>query len=164
MEYLPSFLSLRNNYKEKLSEKFPTFSDNLVNELENKIYEYVKEDKRHYMIFDIRCIIYYSAIMDMVIKEEKRKEEAFFVEDGSIKNYLHSKCIEKFPDFESKQVLEESKNILEFEESKSETEGAFACPNCKGKNTSYYELQTRSSDEPMTIFASCNDCGKKFRK
>jgi len=40
----------------------------------------------------------------------------------------------------------------------------FICPNkkCRSKNCSYYELQTRSSDESMTIFVNCIDCGQNF--
>jgi transcription elongation factor S-II len=33
----------------------------------------------------------------------------------------------------------------------------------RGKNTYYYELQTRSSDEPMTVFVQCLDCKAKWR-
>ena len=39
----------------------------------------------------------------------------------------------------------------------------FTCNKCKSNNCSYYQLQTRSADEPMTTFVSCNDCGKKWK-
>lgn len=46
--------------------------------------------------------------------------------------------------------------------------GQFKCTKCvKNKvycwNTTYYELQTRSSDEPTTIFITCGTCGKKWK-
>ncbi len=41
--------------------------------------------------------------------------------------------------------------------------GQFKCPRCKGSNTDYYEKQTRSADEPMTVFNECLDCGKRWR-
>lgn len=31
-------------------------------------------------------------------------------------------------------------------------------------HTDYYEKQTRSADEPMTVFGTCLDCGKKWRQ
>ena len=37
-------------------------------------------------------------------------------------------------------------------------EGFFECRKCKKKNTSYYQLQTRSADEPMTTFVTCHNC------
>lgn len=35
---------------------------------------------------------------------------------------------------------------------------------CGNKQCSYYEMQTRSADEPMTIFYKCNKCNKTWRE
>jgi transcription elongation factor S-II len=39
----------------------------------------------------------------------------------------------------------------------------FTCKKCKSKKCTYYELQTRSADEPATIFITCLDCGKHWK-
>lgn len=39
----------------------------------------------------------------------------------------------------------------------------FTCRKCKSKNCSYYQLQTRSADEPMTTFVTCIDCGNRWK-
>ena len=39
----------------------------------------------------------------------------------------------------------------------------FTCKRCKSKRCTYYELQTRSADEPATIFITCLDCGKHWK-
>lgn len=39
----------------------------------------------------------------------------------------------------------------------------FTCGRCKGKSCTYNQLQTRSSDEPMTTFVFCNDCGNRWK-
>jgi len=39
----------------------------------------------------------------------------------------------------------------------------FQCGRCKKRNTTYNQLQTRSSDEPMTTFVLCNECGNRWR-
>ena len=39
----------------------------------------------------------------------------------------------------------------------------FQCRKCKSKKCTYYEMQTRSADEPATIFITCLDCGKNWR-
>lgn len=39
----------------------------------------------------------------------------------------------------------------------------FTCRKCKSKKCTYYALQTRSSDEPMTIFVTCLDCGQRWK-
>jgi DNA-directed RNA polymerase subunit M/transcription elongation factor TFIIS len=40
----------------------------------------------------------------------------------------------------------------------------FTCRKCYSKRCSYYALQTRSSDEPMTLFITCLDCGSRMKK
>jgi transcription elongation factor S-II len=39
----------------------------------------------------------------------------------------------------------------------------FTCRKCISKRCTYYELQTRSADEPATIFITCLDCGKNWK-
>jgi len=41
--------------------------------------------------------------------------------------------------------------------------GLFTCGKCKGTQTTYFQMQTRSSDEPMTTFASCLQCGNRWK-
>ena len=40
----------------------------------------------------------------------------------------------------------------------------FKCGKCKKRECTYYELQTRSADEPMTLFITCLNCGKRWRE
>ncbi|XP_051847417.1 transcription elongation factor A protein 1-like [Antechinus flavipes] len=39
----------------------------------------------------------------------------------------------------------------------------FKCGKCKKKNCTYSQLQTLSSDEPMTTYVFCNDCGHRWK-
>lgn len=39
----------------------------------------------------------------------------------------------------------------------------FTCYKCKSKECSYYQLQTRSADEPMTTFVTCISCGTRWK-
>ena len=39
----------------------------------------------------------------------------------------------------------------------------YKCGKCKKRETSFYELQTRSADEPMTTFITCLNCGHRWR-
>jgi transcription elongation factor S-II len=43
-------------------------------------------------------------------------------------------------------------------------EGIFKCRRCKSNNTTYTQLQTRSSDEPMTSFILCENCGNRWKE
>jgi transcription elongation factor S-II len=40
----------------------------------------------------------------------------------------------------------------------------FKCRKCSSRSCSYYEVQTRSADEPMTQFISCLDCGNRWKQ
>lgn len=42
-------------------------------------------------------------------------------------------------------------------------DGMFKCGKCKSYKTTYYQMQTRSADEPMTCFHTCLNCGKKWK-
>ena len=39
----------------------------------------------------------------------------------------------------------------------------FTCKKCKSNKCSYYQMQTRSADEPMTTFVSCLSCGNRWK-
>tara|TARA_Y100000389_G_scaffold196119_1_gene228498 strand:- start:315 stop:839 length:525 start_codon:yes stop_codon:yes gene_type:complete len=40
----------------------------------------------------------------------------------------------------------------------------FKCRKCSSRSCSYYEVQTRSADEPMTQFITCLDCGNRWKQ
>lgn len=40
---------------------------------------------------------------------------------------------------------------------------SYTCRKCKGKECTYYQMQTRSADEPMTIFVACITCGNQWK-
>ena len=39
----------------------------------------------------------------------------------------------------------------------------FKCSKCKQRKTTFYQLQTRSADEPMTTFVTCVNCGNRWK-
>lgn len=39
----------------------------------------------------------------------------------------------------------------------------FTCGKCKSNACTYYQLQTRSADEPMTTFVTCTNCGQRWK-
>merc|ERR1711933_168763 len=41
--------------------------------------------------------------------------------------------------------------------------GMFTCGKCKGTRTTYFQMQTRSSDEPMTTFVTCLTCNNRWK-
>lgn len=60
------------------------------------------------------------------------------------------------------KLIQREQKILEG--NKSRATDQFKCRRCNKRECTYYELQTRSSDEPMTIFITCLNCGKEWRQ
>ena len=61
---------------------------------------------------------------------------------------------------EEKKIKDENKFTPKIEASTDD----FICGKCKSKKCTYYQLQTRSADEPMTTFVTCLDCGNRFKR
>jgi transcription elongation factor S-II len=62
--------------------------------------------------------------------------------------------------FELQQIREKR----QLEGDKSMATDQFLCGRCHKRECTYYEMQTRSADEPMTIFINCLNCGKHWRQ
>ena len=39
----------------------------------------------------------------------------------------------------------------------------FTCRKCKSNKCTYYQMQTRSADEPMTTIVTCIECGNRWK-
>ncbi len=38
----------------------------------------------------------------------------------------------------------------------------YKCSRCKSRDCTYYQLQVRCADEPMTTFINCQNCGNRW--
>lgn len=50
-----------------------------------------------------------------------------------------------------------------FEVNMAAATDTFTCRKCKGNQCTYYQMQTRSADEPMTCYVSCCICGNRWK-
>lgn len=59
----------------------------------------------------------------------------------------------------------EEKNLFNAQGAKEERAitDRFTCGKCKQKKVSYYQMQTRSADEPLTTFCTCENCGNRWK-
>lgn len=64
-------------------------------------------------------------------------------------------------DLKRKEIL--AKELSKIGQEETPSDGLFTCAKCKSKKTTYYQLQTRSADEPMTTFVTCLNCNKRWK-
>lgn len=50
-----------------------------------------------------------------------------------------------------------------FEANMEASTDTFKCRKCFSKKCTYMQVQTKSADEPMTIFVTCLDCGARWK-
>ena len=64
-----------------------------------------------------------------------------------------------------KSILDEKskRNKVIFSNRTDISTDIYQCNRCKARKCTYYQLQTRSADEPMTTFVTCLNCGKRWK-
>jgi transcription elongation factor S-II len=62
-----------------------------------------------------------------------------------------------------RSALEECQSDWALRHGNISVSGMFQCGKCKGTKTTYFQMQTRSSDEPMTTFVSCLQCKNRWK-
>ncbi|EFA81501.1 hypothetical protein PPL_05490 [Heterostelium album PN500] len=68
----------------------------------------------------------------------------------------------------NKELQEERKKMLKFSKEAATlsrdaaTTDQFQCGKCKQRKCTYFQLQTRSADEPLTTFVTCVNCNNRW--
>jgi transcription elongation factor S-II len=95
-------------------------------------------------------------LVDRITKGEVKTSTIAFLESHEI-----------FPSGPTAVAMNEIKmNELKLELAQEKSEdfkGLFTCGKCKSRKTTYYQLQTRSADEPLTTFVTCLNCKKRWK-
>jgi DNA-directed RNA polymerase subunit M/transcription elongation factor TFIIS len=88
------------------------------------------------------------------------------ISDGSIKPHVvafmtHQElCYEKWSDMIAEKVKRDKNK---FETHISASTDLYTCRKCKGNQCTHYFQQVKSSDEPMTCYLNCLNCGNKWK-
>lgn len=97
--------------------------------------------------------------------ENKELFERFNQGEVTFEDIAKMDTYELFPSrwkeqFEQQQIREKR----QLEGNRSMATDMFLCTRCHKRECTYYEMQTRSADEPMTIFITCLNCSKHWRQ
>jgi len=89
-----------------------------------------------------------------------------------IKNNLQSSTLQRIIDNKTSKDIaymdiidlnNSLQNNVDTKDTNIEASGMFKCPKCKHRKTTYYSMQTRSADEPMTNFITCLNCQHRWK-
>ena len=131
-------------------------------ELEYEIIKYVKEDKKE--VQKVKKYYRYK-VRQMMFNLRKSPE---LLEKFSYEKLVRLEHTELQPEMyrEIFQRKREREDLYAFreDEKKCDQRGLIKCDECKTHNTEYTTLQTRSADEPTTIFVYCYTCLKHWKQ
>ena len=153
------------------------FNDLLVEsktakKLEKSVYNFtIKKARSKFIQQSWECsqfkLIYKHKILSLIYNLKYGKLKEYIKNkkyDISEIPYLHPWELwpEKYETYFQKKLKKEIINLRDSIDEEN-TEGLYTCRKCKSKCTSFFSLQTRSADEPMTNYISCKKCGYNWK-
>ena len=157
----------RSKIRDKLNEKLQNEKNTL--NLERGIFNYsLKEaerqkivkkwDNKHFVqiyVDRLRSIV--TNLSDNIIQN---------INDGTVLPHVVAFMThqELAPERWAKLIeIKSKRDKSKFETNMAAATDTFTCRKCKGNQCTYYQLQIRSADEPMTTFISCVICGNRWK-
>ena len=161
--------SFRSNLKNALFELIG--NENIASNLEKGVYNYsleyahkmnvVKQWSNQYFVQ-----IYADRLRSIFLNLKKNGDLLRKLQDKEIKAHRLAFMTHQEMNPESWKELIELKEIRDKNKYNPVLEAStdeFTCRRCKSNQCTYYQMQTRSADEPMTTFVSCINCGSKWK-
>lgn len=157
----------RSNIRTKLNEKLK--NEKHSGNLEKGIFNYAlkeadqrkiikKWDNKHFVqIYLDRLRSIYTNLNDTIIEQ---------IISGTIKSHVVAFMThqELNPDKWGALIDAKAKrDANKFETNIAAATDTFTCRKCKSNKCTYYQMQTRSADEPMTTFVTCCECSARFK-
>lgn len=147
---------LEGNLKEKNNDSKKALLDKVV-EIEEKLYEILKGETP-----------YVNRVLEIMhnLKDENNNEFRNDIIEGKItpEELCTMEATEMLNKNKQEEIEKQIKDKIDEvrtdwnEKHGQVTEGMYKCRVCGGKKTIQHEQQTRSADEPMTLFITCVNC------
>ena len=122
---------------------------NIVKKWENTYFALLYINKLRMIYMNLQ----YNEVIDLISNKKIKPHELAFMTHQEILPEKWNAIIEDL------KIKNQNKYTPKVEASTDN----FTCYKCKSKECSYYQLQTRSADEPMTTFVTCINCGTRWK-
>ena len=122
---------------------------NLIKKWSNNQFVLIYIQKIKSIIFNLNNEILFNKL----INKEIKAHELVFMNHQELRPDIWNILIEE------KKIKDENKFSPKIEASTDD----FTCFKCKSNKCTFYQLQTRSADEPMTTFVTCLNCGTRWK-
>lgn len=171
--------NINDAFRNNIVEKFDTLILDSIKSrnIEKSIYNYIVKLSKNKNIQrtwgnDIFRNLYLSKVRSIYsnLKSDsyiKNKNFLTLVQNDKIdiKNIANMSVYDIFPEnWKETLELKSKKDKLKYELKPEAMTDAFKCRKCGSRSTSYYEVQTRSADEPMTQFITCLNCNNRWKQ
>ena len=124
----------------------------IVKKWNNKYFVIIYRDKLKSVLFNLSNKEH-KEFKDDINKGIIKSSNVGFIDHHQIRPDIWNKLI--------KEKIDRDSHKYEIDKRLATSE--FKCKKCKQRECSYYQLQTRSADEPMTTFVSCLNCGNNWK-
>jgi transcription elongation factor S-II len=160
----------RTNIRRRLSEKIGQQYTKIASNLEKAIFNYaIKEATQKKIIKKWENPYFKQLYVDRlrtIVNNLKHEEIIQQLQSSELKPQVFAFMThqEMNPSRWSSLIQQKMKrDASRFNTNIEASTDMFTCKKCRSKKCTYYELQTRSADEPATIFITCLDCGKHWK-
>jgi transcription elongation factor S-II len=143
------------NISENLEKGIYNFSiefskeKNIIKKWSNNVFVTIYLQKLKIILYNLKN----ETILNNLKKKKFKAHELAFMTHQTLRPDIWNSMIEE------KKIKDENKFSPKLEASTDD----FTCHKCKSKKCSYYQLQTRSADEPMTTFVTCLNCNARWK-
>jgi|TARA_B110000908_G_C10077941_1_gene368189 transcription elongation factor S-II len=128
---------------------------NVVRKWENKYFVQIYTDRFKSIYYNLNSKISSCNIelIEKIKNKEMKARDLTYMNHQEMNRKKWNKLIQ--------EKIKRDKNLTTDNLAASTDE--FKCYKCKKRKCTYYQLQTRSADEPMTTFITCLNCGNRWK-
>ena len=129
------------------------FEEQLFHYSNNNVNKYLEKAKYLFELFNPKSTQYNKILVSKLKKNKITPNDLIYLQPWEL-------CKEHW-----EQILEEQNKTdkIVMDKTATFTTTQFTCSKCKNNECSTYSMQTRSADEPMTIFVTCIKCDNTWR-